>query len=254
MSYVDALIMGVIQGLTEFLPVSSSGHLVLYARLTGAESNVGFDVAVHLATLIAVIICFRKETIGIVRRPFSVKSRLLWLATLCTAASVLATKDLALEVFENPALLPVFFMITAVLLTVASLFPRKTEHDMTYLDAAIIGIAQGFATFPGLSRSGTTVSTGTLLGVKKEENVAFCFLLSVPIIIASAAVELISPSSAPVAFPVIVVGFVCALTSGIAALKFVKTLLGKVGGTPFAVYLAVLSVLLTLNDCFFGWF
>ena len=87
MSYVDALIMGVIQGLTEFLPVSSSGHLVLYARLTGAESNVGFDVAVHLATLIAVIICFRKETIGIVRRPFSVKSRLLWLATLCTAAT-----------------------------------------------------------------------------------------------------------------------------------------------------------------------
>ena len=90
--------------------------------------------------------------------------------------------------------------------------------------------------------------------MKKEENVAFCFLLSVPIIIASAAVELISPSSAPVALPVIVVGFVCALTSGIAALKFVKTLLGKVGGTPFAVYLAVLSVLLTLNDCFFGWF
>ena len=126
------------------MPVSSSGHLVLYARLTGAESNVGFDVAVHLATLIAVIICFRKETIGIVRRPFSAKSRLLWLATLCTAASVLATKDLALEVFENPALLPVFFMITAVLLTVASLFQRKTEHDMTYLDAAIIGIAQGF--------------------------------------------------------------------------------------------------------------
>ncbi|MFR6640224.1 MAG: undecaprenyl-diphosphate phosphatase [Christensenellales bacterium] len=237
------------QGLTEFLPVSSSGHLVLYARLTGAESNVGFDVAVHLATLIAVIICFRKETIGIVRRPFSAKSRLLWLATLCTAASVLATKDLALEVFENPALLPVFFMITAVLLTVASLFPRKTEHDMTYLDAAIIGIAQGFATFPGLSRSGTTVSTGTLLGVKKRKR---CVLF--PLVGSDyyrfgggrtdfAVVRARCP-------PVIVVGFVCALTSGIAALKFVKTLLGKVGGTPFAVYLAVLSVLLTLNDCF----
>ena len=189
MTYIDALIMGLVQGLTEFLPISSSGHLVLYARLTGTESNVGFDVAVHLATLIAVVLCFRKQVAETVKRPFSPRSRLLWLATLCSAISVLATKDLALKVFDNAALLPIFFMLTAVLLTIAAIFPHRTEHPIGALDAAVIGFAQGFATFPALSRSGTTISVGTMLGVQKEENVSFCFLLSIPIIIASAVVR-----------------------------------------------------------------
>lgn len=254
MTYIDALIMGLIQGLTEFLPISSSGHLVLYARLTGTESNVGFDVAVHLATLIAVVICFRKQVAETAKRPFSPRSRLLWLATLCSAISVLATKDLALKVFDNAALLPIFFMLTAVLLTIAAIFPHRTEHPLGALDAAVIGFAQGFATFPALSRSGTTISVGTILGVKKEENVSFCFLLSIPIIIASAAFELISPSSEVVPFGIIATGFAAALVSGILALRFVKKLFSKSSWLPFAAYLAVLSVLLTLNNCFFGWF
>lgn len=254
MTYIDALIMGLIQGLTEFLPVSSSGHLVLYARITGVESNVGFDVAVHIATLIAVILCFRKQVAETIKQPFSPRSRLLWLATLCSVASVLATKDLALKVFETPTLLPVFFMLTAVLLTAAAVFPHKTAHSLGALDAAIIGFAQGFATFPALSRSGTTVSVGSLLGVKKEENVAFCFLLSIPIVIASAAFEAVSPSSETVPFGILAVGFLSALASGVVALRFVKKLFDKNSWLPFAAYLVVLSALVTLNDCFFGWF
>ena len=248
MSYLEALILGLIQGLTEFLPVSSSGHLVLFTRVTGTEASLFFDLVLHLGTLLAVIIMFRRELTDVVKKPFSKRSRMLMLSTAVSAAIVFLIKDLADNAFDGMSL-PFFFMITAVALTASSFFSPKTRvKEIGALDAVIIGAAQGFAAFPGLSRSGLTASAGNLLGVKEDENASYCFILSVPIILGSALIEAIGGNYSPVPFGCLIIGFFTAFLSGILALKLIKKVFLKNRFDIFAAYLALLSLFSIIND------
>ncbi len=254
MGYLDAIILGIIQGFTEFLPVSSSGHLALYSRVTGVEGSLGFDVAVHAATLIAVLFSFRGEIKRVAKKPFSREGRNLIVATAATALVAFALKGVAERTFSNYETLPLCFALSATIIAAASLFPRRTTRPLTALDSAIIGLAQGAAVFPGLSRSGVTLSAASLLGADKRESSAFCFLISVPIVVGSAILSFSSGGLARVPFGVLACGFVSALACGFVALRLLKSLIGRAATAPFAVYLALLSVILTVNDRFFGWF
>lgn len=249
MSYFQAFVSGLIQGLTEFLPVSSSGHLVLFSRITGVESSLYFDLILHLGTLAAVIIAFRGEVFALVRKPFSKPSLTVVLATVVSAVVVGLMYKPAKYAFSDGKTLPVFFMMTAVLLTVGAYYRPKTvkpRHD--FFTAAVVGFCQGLAVFPGLSRSGTTVTAGTLAGVEKHENTAFCFILSIPIILGSALVEIIGGETAPVPIGQLLVGFFTAFSSGLLSLRLAKTVFAKNNGVFFAAYLVVLSAIIVVND------
>ncbi len=240
--------MGLVQGLTEFLPVSSSGHLVLFARVTGTEPSLYFDLILHLGTLGAVLVCFNKEILGYAKKPLSKPSLMLGLATAITAVTFLVLRPLAEREFSGDNL-PFFFLLTAVILFAGTIPRYKTlKAEVGVFDAITIGLTQGLAAFPGLSRSGLTSSAGNLLGLNKKQNVDFCFILSVPIIIGSAAVELIGGEAIPVSFGCLAVGFITAFSVGLLSLKFVKRAFERTSVGVFSAYLTLLAAFLLVND------
>lgn len=252
MSFLVALFLGIIQGLTEFLPVSSSGHLVLFQNLFGLDSktNLLFDIVLHLGTLFAVIIVYRKSVRELIKHPFSKKMKMLVLGTIPTVVIALLFKDF----FENSFggnLLFVGFLATAILLLIANYFDKKYKNhkSMNYPSILTMGIFQGLAIFPGLSRSGTTTTSALILGIKKEEALEYSFLLSIPIILASLMYELIfhRESLLAVAFAPILAGFLASLIFGIISILFMKKIIKNNTYKYFAIYLIILSIFLIVN-------
>lgn len=252
MSLIVALILGIVQGLTEFLPVSSSGHLVLLQNIFGISSDIIiFDVILHLGTLFAVIIVYRKSVWELIKHPFSKKMRLLIVGTIPTVVIALLFKDF----FENAFggnLLFVGFLATSLLLLIADYFDKKYKNYKTidFSKISVMGIFQGLAIFPGLSRSGTTTTSALVLGIKKEEALEYSFLLSIPIILASLVYELIfSPISlSSIGFGQISIGFIVSLIFGIISIKFMIKIIKNNTYKYFAIYLIILSIFLILNQ------
>lgn len=192
MNVWQSIFFGLIQGFTEFLPVSSSGHLLLVSALTGVECPLFMSVMLHVGTLFAVIIAYRKPLLQILRHPISDK-RLLYLviASIPTFIIAAAVKFFLPEGIDK-YILPVGFALTAALLLLSSLNKNKfSVGEKGVLPLLITGVAQGMACFAGLSRSGATICTMSLFDIKREESGEFSFLLSIPVILAGAAVELI---------------------------------------------------------------
>lgn len=248
MSFFYVIVLGIVQGLTEFLPVSSSGHLMLVDKLFGvSESNLVMSVLMHLATLFAVVIVFRKECWEIIRHPFSDDAKKIYLSFFPTCILVLVIKMISPACF-NGAYLAFFFLLTAVLLVAADLFSmrQKSFAPLKKSSAFIMGIAQGFACIPGLSRSGTTIATGLMLGENREETARFSFLMSIPVILASLVYELVFDGGAVMfkdSILQILVGFVVAFAVGMLAIKFMLKIIKKHKFVWFSVYLVILSIL-----------
>ncbi len=253
MSLIVALILGIIQGLTEFLPISSSGHLVLVQNIFGLNSadNLLFDVILHLGTLFAVIIVYRKSVWELIKHPFSKKMKMLVLGTIPTVIIALLFKDFFENAFGGNMLF-VGFLITAVLLLIANHYDKKYQNykTMDYSKIMVMGIFQGLAIFPGLSRSGTTTTSALIMGVKKEEALEYSFLLSIPIILASLAYELIFHSSSivSISFAPILTGFLASLVFGILSILFMKKIIKNRTYNYFAIYLIILSAFLIINN------
>lgn len=247
MSIIEAIFYGALQGLTEFLPVSSSGHLVLFNKLFGVDCNfVFFSVLLHLATLLSVLIVLWKEIKFLFKNPFSKPAKMLYAATIPTIIIVLCFKGFFEESF-NGGLLPLCFMITAILLIVTQVF-GKTVHrkKLSYKTAITIGIVQGLAVLPGISRSGSTICTGVLCGLDSKNASRFSFLLSIPIILASIFHELLDIiiTGAPLFDVGIVpslIAFVCAFVVGLFCVKFMLTAFQKISLWWFAGYLIILA-------------
>ena len=203
MSYLQSFILGLLQGLTEFLPVSSSGHTLLAGWLLGVEIPLAFELILHLATLLAVIIFYRKSVFARIKRPFCQGNLYLALATMVTAVIAFLFRKFYEDGLSSISMLPLFFALTAGILAVGSCVkPRPTK--MNAGKSAIIGLTQGLACLPGLSRSGTTISTALILGVDKQESTEFSFLLSIPIVLGSAIIELITQPLISVSLPVFI--------------------------------------------------
>lgn len=247
MSIFQALLMGLLQGLTEFLPVSSSGHLVLFTRITGIRSSLYFDLMLHLGSLSAVLIAERAAVGELVRHPMSKKSLCLLIASVATAAVVLPLSSLISASFTGNAL-PISFLMTALILTVANGFSCKLGKPLSPVKALVLGIAQGLAAFPGISRSGTTYSAGRILGLDDRENLSFCFLLSVPVILGGVLLSSFTEQAEAVVFLHLLVGFVAAFVSSLFALRLIKKAFSSRAMGAFSIYLTALSVFLTLND------
>jgi undecaprenyl-diphosphatase len=242
MSILLALFLGIVQGLTEFLPVSSSGHLILFQHLFGLpEDMLMFNIILHVATLLAVVICFHKKIWQLVRRPFNKTNAYLIIATAVTCTLVVLFKDFIDSTFTYKVL-PFTFMVTAVVLVIASI-AKQSQGSVRAPSALLVGLTQFIAVIPGISRSGTTISTLLATGVKREDAAEFSFLMSIPIIIASFAYELLNVNG-NVAVDVLptAVAFIAALVSGVLAIKFMLGIIRRAGLYWFSIYLIALSL------------
>ena len=251
MSVWDALIQGIVQGLTEFLPVSSSGHLSLVQYFTGNSGETGafFSILLHLGTLLAVLIAFRKtiwelivEAFAMVgdmfHRKFSFKTmngkrRMIWMFVLSEIPllAFLLVKDyISMVSSDNSILIEGFcFTVTGVLLLLADkLGSGKVNMDnMKGKDALAMGVAQGIATLPGISRSGSTVATGLLMGLDRGYAVAFSFIMGVPAVLGANVLELMDVIGEPfpIGMDIALVGVAAAVIFGLLAIKMVQWLI-----------------------------
>ena len=245
-SFLVLFFMGLVQGLTEFLPVSSSGHLVLISKLFNMEESLFLSILLHVATLFSIVVVFWKDIWELIRHPFSKKTVMLMVATIPTCLIVLVLMPIIKSSFGG-ALLPFCFLISALLLFATEfLTKKKTTHELNYKTAFIMGIAQGFAVFPGISRSGTTICAGLLAGGDKKESAKFSFLMSIPIIILSMVMEIyeICQGSVTINYPVIAIiaSFLVAFLSGIFAIKFMMKLTEKGNLKWFSLYLLIIGI------------
>ncbi|MDI6900384.1 MAG: undecaprenyl-diphosphatase UppP [Anaerosomatales bacterium] len=256
MELLQAIVLGIVQGAAEFLPVSSSGHLVIVPALFGWDDfSLGFDVLLHLGTLVAVIAYFRRDVVNLVRAAFSSDperahdKRLAWLiaaGTIPTGIIGLAFNDLFESLFESVVWVGWFLLITASFLTLSDRLSRKVTHDATRLSvrgALLIGVAQGMAIAPGISRSGATMAAGLGLGLDREQAARFSFLLSIPIILLAGgktALDLVTTAGEGMpTLLVCVVGFVASALSGYAVIAGLLSWLKKHTLLVFAGYCAV---------------
>ena len=261
---LQAIVLGLVQGLTEFLPVSSSGHLILFKKLFGLDVNtfgLNFDIAVHVATLLAVVVVFRKTIWNLVCHPF--QKTVLWLIIATIPAGLVGVflDDQIEAVSQSGGFLGICFLVTAGILLLSEWIATRKQanlemEDLTWWKAGAIGLAQGVAVMPGISRSGSTLSAGLLTGLSKSSAISFSFLMSIPVIGGSLLLGVKDTIENPESFNVwvILAGMVSAAVSGYIAVRFMLNFFRKKGMKVFAIYLVVLGILVLADQLFFHQF
>ena len=274
MNWFEALIAGVIQGLTEFLPISSSGHLVIYNTLLasskeggGSGGGLAFTVFLHLATLLAVILVYKKDVLVLIsaffgaigdfargKPAFKTPGRryllMVIIGTIPAVIAGLAVTKLDLDnKLENIFVVAVMLIVTALFMfSIDKIKVKKggrTAKDATLKSVLLVGILQGIAILPGLSRSGSTIFGGVLGGLKKEFAVRFAFILSIPVILGAALIELHGVAKAggfDIAPLNLVIGAVAAFFCGLLAIKLIKVLIRSKKFYVFGIYCLCASV------------
>ncbi len=242
----QAVVLGVVQGLTEFLPVSSSGHLLLLGRFMGVSSpGMTAEVALHLGTLVAVLAVYRKDVMQLIRHPFRSDLPLLALATVPAVLAALLFSD-AIDSLFGGRYLYVGFLLTSAVLLLSGRLAKGARTAVTAKDALCMGIAQALAILPGLSRSGSTIAAGLSCGLTREKAARFSFLMSVPAICGSLVLALLQAAGGGgPAIPVLplLLGAACACAAGLIAIRFMLAVLMRRGLAPFALYTLALAVL-----------
>lgn len=258
MEIIDSFLLGLIQGLTEFLPISSSGHLVLGEAFLGGEldKSITFEVVVHFGTLCSIIVYYHKKLSSmfsslwdLLHSPGEISERVendsnikligfILLSMIPALIVGLTMKDMIENTFLNPFTVSIMLLITGLILF-ATKFRDDFPHQLSSSSAFGIGLAQAFAILPGISRSGSTISLGLYLGIKREEVANFSFLMVIPVIAGAMLLELTDMVALGVpaaALWNLLIGFVTSFISGYFALKYLIILLQNKGIYPFAWY------------------
>ena len=269
MNWLEALILGLVQGLTEFLPVSSSGHLMIGRRLLGVEigEDLVFEVIVHTATVLATIVVFRKPIWGLLKDFFQWKYNdgtdyLLKIALSMLPVFVVGVffKDTVTDLFSSMTVVGCALLVTSLLLFLSDNFDRLKNrfcaasrpeeapvprNGISWVQAFVIGLGQAFAVLPGLSRSGTTISTGLLSGVKRSDVAQFSFLMVLVPILGEAFLDLVGGdlASSHVGVTALLTGFAAAFISGLFACRVMIALVKKARLSWFALYCALAGAL-----------
>lgn len=256
MEIIDAIILGIIQGLTEFLPVSSSGHLELGKAILGDNSvpkeSLLFTVVLHFATALSTLVVFRKDVANIIKGVLKFKwnNDTKFVAKIAISMIPAAIVGLFFEqeleaLFSgNILLVGCMLIVTAILLFLADK-AKDTEKSVSFSNAFVIGISQAVAILPGISRSGATISTSVLLGNDKTKAARFSFLMVVPLILGKIAKDILSGDLTYESsnFTALSIGFIAAFISGLFACTWMITLVKKSKLTYFAVYCAIVGTI-----------
>lgn len=252
MSITLLIVLCIVQGLTEFLPVSSSGHLLLMNQIFGInENNLLLNLFLHLATLIAVIIVYRKIIWKLLKKPFQPLTYKLILSTAITLIFAIFYEYLNID----SIVIKIYgfcFLITAILLFITHKFQKKsvvlkTNNEISIKNSILVGIVQGFAVLPGLSRSGSTICSLILSGESEEKSAEYSFLLSIPIILGGFVFELIKADNLNVAFSSLspaysIIAFVLTFAIAFISLKLTLKLLKGNHFNLFSIYLFLISI------------
>lgn len=290
MSLIESIIMGIIQGVTEFLPVSSSGHLAIFKNFFGLEeAGISFDILLHVGTLVAVFICFwkdiwelivngvgiiidvcknigyffvnlvngkkpsgKKEYVKVISTPYRRYVMLIIIATIPTGIMGLLLKD-TIEAASMALLVPgICLLITSVLLLIADNAKDGDENEETvsYKKAGIIGVCQGFATMPGISRSGTTITACLMAGMDRAFAVKFSFIVSIPAILGAAVLDLpdmFTESISPAQWANYVVGMAVSAIVGYVCIKTMLQVVRKKKFKGFSLYCAIIGLVAVIG-------
>lgn len=264
MTIIEAIILGIVQGLTEFLPVSSSGHIELGTVLLGVQSkdNLLFSVVVHCATALSTIIVFRKDIVDIIQGVF----RFQWNEQTAYVAKIVVSmipvgfigaffKE-EIEAFfgGNVLLVGIMLLITGTLLAM-TYYAKKQAGEVTFPKAIIIGLAQAFAIMPGISRSGATIATALLVGVEKERAARFSFLMVLVPIMGASLLEILDyweapPAEGGITGLALVLGFVAAFLSGLVACQWMISIVKRGKLIYFAIYCFAIGTLAIASTWF----
>lgn len=268
MNELQALFLGILQGLTEYLPVSSSGHLAIGAALFGikGDDNLTFTVAVHVATVLSTIAVLWKEIAWIVKGLFRFRLNReteyvfnILLSMIPIGVVGLFFKDYVEKIFGSGLLLVgCMLLVTAALLAFSYYSKPRQKEEISKKDAFLIGLAQAAAVLPGLSRSGTTIATGLLLGDRKEKLAQFSFLMVIPPILGEALLDVMkmarhgseAVAASDLSSGALAVGFIAAFVSGCVACKWMINVVKRGKLVYFAIYCAVVGVM-TVAGSFF---
>jgi undecaprenyl-diphosphatase len=268
MDHIDAVILGVVQGLTEFLPISSSGHLVLFQHLLGfREPELLFDAALHFGTLLAVCIHFRRDLRAMVvdagwliRQPFartphppSSRLPLVWwifVGSLPTALIGLMFKDAFEKAFGSVPLVGAMLLVTGTLLLLTRITTRfgTSKQTMGLLTALAIGTVQGIAIIPGISRSGATIACGLFLGLERELAARFSFLLSIPAITGALLLQLVEGDAGRIPPGTLIIGVVASGLVGLLALRVLMGMVRRGRLSFFAPYCWIVGLVLLFSN------
>jgi len=254
MNWFEAIVLGLIQGLTEFLPVSSSGHLEIAKSLFNIDPDASFyfTVAVHGATVLSTIFVFWKEIISLITGSMKFKMNeetsytlKILLSMVPVGIAGILLKDPIEKLFNgNLVFIGLMLLVTSIVLAAAH-FIKKGERSIGFKDAFIIGIAQAIAVIPGISRSGSTIATGLMIGNKKDEIARFSFLMVLLPVLGANLLEILSGDASmnSAGFGIIIIGFVTAFVSGYFACRWMITLVKQSKLIWFSIYCAVIGLL-----------
>jgi len=260
LSFFESVILGLVQGLTEFLPVSSSGHLVIFESLFGIKTgNILFEILVHFGTLLAVLVYFRKRFYNIIISLFSFArgktgfnddphlklALFIVLGTIPAVIVGLLFKDFIVVAFESPRWASVMLLVTAAILFSTKWAPDKAR-GFGWKNSIIVGVAQALAIMPGISRSGSTISIGMHLGIDKSEAAEFSFLLSVPAIAGAALLEIpefLKSLSDLSLLPIYLTGALVSAVVGYISITYLLSIIKKGKFFYFGLYCAIVGIL-----------
>ncbi|HNS25181.1 MAG TPA: undecaprenyl-diphosphatase UppP [Methanobacteriaceae archaeon] len=266
MTIIQAIILGMVQGLTEFLPISSSAHLVLIPELLGVKSNLAFDTLLHLGTLIAVLYYFWNDVVNMIQAfisslfdlpsgkfreklredPYKRLSWLIIVGTIPAGLMGVLFKDFFEGLFSSVTSVAVFMLITGFILWGVERMPRgnRDVKDISFTNSLLVGIAQGCAIAPGISRSGATIATSLFLGFDREMAARFSFLLSIPAILGAALIQVKDLTTGfDLSTGVFLAGLLSSVIFGYLAIRFLMGYIKKHKLTIFAYYCWIVGII-----------
>ena len=260
MDIFQAIILGVLQGITEFLPVSSSGHLTLLQKIFGIEEGVlTFNITVHFATLAGVFVVYWEEIKNILKKPFGKLSLLIIAGTIPTAIIGFLFKDVFEGLAKSGDTLGICFILTGLILWAAEKMKPlgKNLEKTTFFDAGIVGVAQGIAILPAISRSGLTLAGSLFRGIDRKFALKLSFLMSIPAILGAATldgIKLIKDGGGEIEVLPLIIGAIFAALSGYIAIKFMIRIFMKASLKMFSYYVFILGILVLSDQFIFNIF
>ena len=264
---LSAIILGAVQGISEFLPISSSGHLVLVPALLGIETGLAFDTILHIGTLVAIFTFFWKDIINLIkgfilsiidltegvdifkrelhRVP---EKRFAWLiivGTIPTGIMGILLKDAIETIFRGTLFVGIFLLVTAAVLYYSERHSsgQITQKDMSFKQALIVGICQGLAVFPGISRSGSTIASGLCLGLNREYAARYSFLLSIPAVIGAGLIQIKDIAILDASVSVLLAGFISSVIFGYLSIKLLMKMIKGWSLDIFAYYCTIIGII-----------
>ena len=264
---ISAIILGAVQGLSEFLPISSSGHLVIVPHLLGVDTNLAFDTVLHLGTLIAIFSFFWRDIIDLIKgfllslidlsegfgkfkqclrdNPSSRFAWLIIIGSIPTALIGLLIKDAVENIFRGTVFVGFFLIVTGLLLYYSERQKHGsiTQKNMSFKQSIIVGICQGLAVLPGISRSGSTIASGLCLGLEREYAARYSFLLSLPAVIGAGLIQVKDIATIDVSTTVLLAGFLSSVIFGYLAIKLLMKIIKGWSLDIFAYYCWIIGIL-----------